>query len=281
MKKIVMIASLFILQSAYAENVIYKCTSNTGEVTYQNNAGDRTECSKTNFASFPNINFFKQDLPKSKDLNSGNVASNNMKTTNSIPVVSEEQRIRDSKRALILSQELAQEKEQLNTVSVMLKNLKDSNSKDSAQISQLEELKNSHVNNVTAIERELGNTKIIVNNNELKIEKASLPMPNNNQPMMITKAISPSSNSLPVALPTSIPTTLPLTLKKETVKQIPLTPISNTLKVKPVVETKPIVVEKSKDLSDKAILDDKRKNNKLGTSINYVSGLSGMSKIKN
>jgi long-chain acyl-CoA synthetase len=46
--------------------VIYKCTSDTGEITYQNNVGDRRECNKTNFASFPNINFFKSELPKAK-----------------------------------------------------------------------------------------------------------------------------------------------------------------------------------------------------------------------
>ena len=56
----------------------------------------------------------------------------------------------------------------------MLKNLKDSNSKDNSQINQLEELRTSHLNNINAIQRELGN-KSNNKTDELKIEKTVNP----------------------------------------------------------------------------------------------------------
>lgn len=273
MKRIFIISSLFLFHTAYADNVIYKCTSSTGEITYQNNMGDRNECTKTNFASFPSINFFKQDAPKAKPVNSNNstVANNSSEKNVSNNNVSEEQRIRDSKRALILTQELSQEKEQLNTVSLMLKNLKDTNSKDNNQISQLEELKNSHVNNITAIERELGNTKNIVKPTELKIEKASLEPNLNNQTMMVTKAVLPNKTLLPTSLPEA--QTVPVSTKKDAIKPVLTNNKPSLTSVKPV-ETKNI-----EDKNKSPI--DKRKSNSLGNNTSYVSGLSPMSKIKN
>lgn len=285
MKKILLIAGLFIIQHSYAQNVIYKCTTTTGETTYQNNVGDKSECTKTNFASFPNINFFKQEASKNKTTNTSSVTSNSMKTTTSSPIISDEQRIRDSKRALILTQELNQEKEQLSTVSLMLKNLKDSNSKDSAQISQLEELKNSHSNNINAIERELGNTKNIVKSEELKIEKAVIDNPSK-PAMMVTTAITPNGNKLPLSLPQSLPTPIPVVIKKD-ISNKNISPILKKEEVKTTANIESKIKNDTKS-SEKVIasttnsqLDDKRKKNNLGSSTNYASGLSGMSKIKN
>lgn len=272
MKKIILLSGLFLFQLAHADNVIYKCTSSTGEVTYQNNMGDKTECTKTNFASFPNINFFKTDnVKKSSSVSTSNAVNYSPeKNTN----ISEEQRIRDAKRALILTQELNQEKEQLNTVSSMLKNLKDSNSKDSTQISQLEELKTSHVNNITAIERELGTAKNVIKTPELKIEKANLEPNLNNHTMMVTKALTPNANILPTSLPDSPSVSAPI--KKETIS----VPKKEVIKAKNVPEVKSS--EKfSAVVTAQTTPSDKRKSNSLGNSVIYSSGLSGMSKLKN
>jgi hypothetical protein len=265
MKKIILCITLFITHSAFAENVIYKCTSSSGEVTYQNNAGDKSECEKTNFASFPSLNFFK---PEVKPKTNNKVVSSSKTENNVSSFVSDEQKIHDSKRALILNQELSQEKEQLNTVSNMLKNLKDSNSKDSSQITQLEELKNSHINNINAIQRELGTVKPSAKSEELKIEKtnSNIAPDLNNKKMIVTKSVpSPEKMNLPVSLPNES-SNVKVESHKNSTKNI-------------VVKKE---IQKKEDLNKK--IDNKnnesRKNNKLGTPIIYSSVLSNMSKIK-
>lgn len=289
MKKILLLSSLLLSNLTYADNVIYKCTSSTGEVTYQNNMGNKSECTKTNFASFPNINIFKADsLKKSLPHSSNTATGNNSLSANSSSEknnnVSEEQKIRDSKRILILTQELNQEKEQLNTVSVMLKNLKDTNSKDTNQMSQLEELKNSHVNNIAAIERELGTSKTVAKAPELKIEKATLEPNLNNSTMMVTK---------PLSAPTVLPTSLPKTpLNASTITKAPIS-ISKEENVQPNKVDKKLetnTVNKKNNVKSTTIIasnevsknphQDIRKNNSLGKTMTYSSGLSGMSKLK-
>lgn len=268
--------SLFLCHNVYAQNVIYKCTSSTGETTYQNNVGDKRECTKTNFGSFPNINIFSSDTPKNKT-NNTNIKSFPNVSNN----ISEEQRIRDAKRLLILTQELSQEKEQLNTVTAMLKNLKDTNSKDTTQVSQLEELKSSHINNVTAIERELGNAKNSSKMEDLKIEKATFGSNFNNQSMMTTSVISAnnSKNSLPMSLPEPIP--LPPLTKEELANN--KTIVSGEVKfnsIKPMI-VKPIQTIKPTLIIDKNVSTEKRKTNSLGNTNHYGSGLSNMPKTKN
>lgn len=269
MKKTFMIVTLFLFHNVYAQNVIYKCLSSTGEITYQNNVGDKKECTKTNFASYPSINFFKSDAPKK--LATVNSKSSGVKEVNiANSSVNEEQRLRDGKRSVILGQELSQEKEQLITVSEMLKNLKEVKSNDSGQINQLEELKLSHVNNITAIERELGSVKQVAKQEELKIEKANIQPNLNNQTMMVTTAIKPSFEKLlPMSLPQSLPDLVPaLVLKRETLIT------SNKDKDKETNYAK-------KELPDTIALNiEKRKANRLRTNLNVSSGLSSMSKIK-
>lgn len=190
MKKFIIIAGLLLSQNIYAQNVIYKCTSKTGEITYQNNSGDKSICSKTDLAAFSGISIYKSDVPKNKNPNISMAMLSNMSPIN----VNPEQRERDNKRAIILTKELQQEKEQFEVVSKMLKNLKDTDSKDTSQIAKLEELKNSHSNNVVAIER------------ELKASKSALRDPT-------TTALK---NGLPFALPE--PLDISSTLPKEFVK---------------------------------------------------------------
>lgn len=289
MKKILLLSGIFLSNLTYADNVIYKCTSSTGEVTYQNNMGNKNECTKTNFASFPNINIFKTDAVKKTASRSSNdnVGSNSIGTTlaqDKNTSIIEEQKLRDTKRVLILTQELNQEKEQLNTVSVMLKNLKDTNSKDSNQIAQLEQLKNSHLNNITAIERELGNSKNLVKVPELKIEKATLEPNLNSSSMMVTKALS-----APSMLPTSLPNTLPSSTNniKNNVVVIKNEPLKitkadnnlneNLINKKNTIKTSAIV---SSAKTPKNVNEELRRNNSLGKTMTYASGLSSMSKVK-
>lgn len=278
MKRLILSSCLLLFQVAYADNVIYKCTSSTGEITYQNNMGDKSECVKTNFASFPNINFFKSnDLKKSSPV--FHSTKENYTPTNNVNV-SEEQKIRDTKRILILTQELNQEQEQLNTVSAMLKNLTDTNSKDSVQISQLEELKTSHLNNIKAIKRELGTTKIVDNSGDLKIEKASLEPNLKDKTMMITKPLTPSSNDLPTSLPNTKPNinsvSLTTNLKKQNISIVK----KESIKPKTIQEIKH-VAKNEVITKDKLKMNEKRKSNSLGNTFVYSSGLSGMSKVKN
>ena len=282
MKKIFFIFILLNTSSAFAENVIYKCTSTTVEITYQNNSGEKNECVKTNFASFPNINVFKLDEQKIKKNNTiHNSEPENMTTKNSY---SDEQKIRDSKRALILSQELNQENEQLNTVATMLKNLKDSNSKDSTQISQLEELKKSHENNIASIQKELGNTKIIPASQDLKIEKTNTNTDFNNQSMIVTKAITPEKNT---QMSTSISNNVGLSNNKSVSKSSEL--LKKDIKNKVLTNTSTLSEDNiSNNLSsknDKNIKSDIKKSshkaNSLGSSvIIYNSGLQSMPKSK-
>lgn len=267
MKKIFLSMILCFSNFAFGENVIYKCTSSTGEITYQNNAGDKSECEKTNFASFPNINFFKQDS-KPKATNTNKTVSSSNKNETNTSFVSEEQKVRNSKRLLILNQELLQEKEQLNTVSNMLKNLKDSKSQDTSQISQLEELKNSHINNINAIQREIGIPKSI-NSGELRIEK---PI-NENTPTLNNKMVTTKANTinLPLSLPSDNNTEKKtknndVNIHKQTIKKT-----ENIISPKKEIETNAITSPEKKEI---------KKTNKLGSPIIYSSGLSKMSKIK-
>lgn len=289
MKKLLLLSGLFLSNLTYADNVIYKCTSSTGEVTYQNNMGNKNECTKTNFASFPNINIFKADsVKKTTSHSSNNNGGSNFIGTNVAQEknnnISEDQKLRDTKRVLILTQELNQEKEQLNTVSLMLKNLKDTNSKDTNQIAQLEELKNSHVNNITAIERELGNSKNLVKVPELKIEKATLEPNLNSSTMMVTKALS-----APSMLPTSLPNTTSssnnniknnvVVIKNEPLKIIkPVNNLNeNSINKKNTIKTSAMI---SSPKTSKNVNEELRRSNSLGKSMTYASGLSGMSKVK-
>lgn len=293
MKKLLVLSGFLMCNLTYADNVIYKCTSSTGEVTYQNNMGNKSECTKTNFASFPNINIFKSDNFKKTGTHSSNNSSNinsSGATTSSSDKnnnLSEEQKVRDSKRVLILTQELNQEKEQLNTVSTMLKNLKETNSKDTTQIAQLEELKTSHVNNITAIERELGNAKPVVKVPELKIEKATLEPNLNNSTMMVTKALT-----APASLPTSLPPTITPSLSKIKPSVIQKPEVIQSNKIEQKKDISNVVIDNKKNTSVKNMVviasvnssknthEEIRKNNSLGKTTNYSSGLSGMSKIK-
>ena len=287
MKKIVLCISLCFSHFAFAENVIYKCTSNTGEVTYQNNAGDKNECEKTNFASFPSINFFKQDSkPKvtnnSKNISTpsknDNVASNNF--------VSEEQKVRDTKRSLILNQELAQEKEQLTTVSNMLKNLKDSNSKDNSQINQLEELRTSHLNNINAIQRELGTFKPSNKTDELKIEKAGNQNSSNlnNNKMIVTQSKNTTNTmNLPISLPNEMSEkSTKVNSKVNTTSNKVIVPVKQENKITTIQkDEKPSVITKEViNNVNQTPTKEVKKTNKLGSPIIYSSGLTNMSKIK-
>ena len=286
MKKIILCISLCFSHFAVAENVIYKCTSSAGEVTYQNNSGDKNECEKTNFASFPSINFFKQDS-KTKIINNSKKISASSKSDNAVSntFVSEEQKTRDTKRSLILNQELAQEKEQLTTVSNMLKNLKDSNSKDNSQINQLEELRTSHLNNINAIQRELGN-KSNNKTDELKIEKTVNPnIPNlNNNKMIVTQSKNTTNSmNLPISLPNEM-------IEKSTTVNQKVNSNSNKAIVPVKKDNKIITVQKNEKTStiQKELINninqtstkEIKKTNKLGSPIVYSSGLSNMSKIK-
>lgn len=293
MKKLLLLSGFLFTNLTYANNVIYKCTSSTGEITYQNNMGNKSECTKTNFASFPNINIFKADSIKKTASNSGTQGTKLHSTTANLEKennnnVSNEQKLRDTKRSLILTQELNQEKEQLHTLSIMLKNLKDTNSKDSTQIAQLEELKNSHINNITAIERELGKSKTLVNAPELQIEKAILEPNINNSSMMVTKALTAPS-MLPTALPNTINSSIDniknTVIAKET-KTIQFNSLNNNIKNNSYEDVK---IKQSKIITTPVVSsmntakvsnEEFRRKNNLGKTMSYSSGLSGMTKVK-
>jgi hypothetical protein len=153
---------------SFADNIIYKCTSSTGEITYQNS--NSSNCNKTDLANFDTFNSYKtiKSVNTSPVLNKSTSSNTDMKIT-------EDQKSRDDKRGIILNKELDLEKEQLNTVTNMLQNLKNISSTDTSQINQLNELRTTHENNIIALSRELGiknSSKESAKDSVLKIEKA-------------------------------------------------------------------------------------------------------------
>lgn len=143
--------------TSYAQGEIFKCVDSNGNITYANDNSFGV-CQKTNLGQ----------IDKGRIINK--VPSDNK----------EESQNREQKRAAILKGELTQEKNQLQSVSEMLKK-----TNDSEQIKKLNELEAMHRRNVNALQKELGKTSDV-----------ELLLPSNiNQPNV-------SNKDLPIGLPT-------------------------------------------------------------------------------
>jgi hypothetical protein len=150
MKKISLLVLCLFASTSYAQSIVYKCTDSSGNISYTNNKG--MGCSRTDLADpekssamvIRNDRAFKKlDTSGFAGLGNTNVAVNN-----------DEQRFRDSKRQLILSHELDDEKQQLDTVNSMLKNA--NGSQDSQQVAQLTEMQQTHMKNIADLQKQLG-----------------------------------------------------------------------------------------------------------------------------
>lgn len=146
-KKIIFLLLSTLSIQSFAQGIIYKCTDSDGNVAYINESKSNSNCEKTNLAKVDKSTIINKTTPtnNSPTINIG-VGDNN--------VVNEEQKIRDQKRAIILQNELTQEKSQLKTVIDMLAKLKSVD--DEAQISKLKNMVDAHKRNIASLEKELG-----------------------------------------------------------------------------------------------------------------------------
>lgn len=147
----------FITTNVSAQDMVYKCTDNQGNVTYLNGSPSKapnSSCNKTelgNIEQYPTVS----NTSKTKNIISNpNIGSgNNGIVQASMMIKDPEQIIRDTKRQLVLNRELENEKEQLSTVVDMLKKV---SSQDIEQSNQLKEMEATHQRNIGSLEKELG-----------------------------------------------------------------------------------------------------------------------------
>lgn len=147
-KKIIFLFLSTLSIQSFAQGIIYKCTDSEGNIAYMNESKSNSNCEKTNLAKVDKSTIINKATP----INTNNPATINIGVGDN--VVSEEQKIRDQKRAVILQNELAQEKSQLKTVVDMLSKLKSTD--DENQISQLKNMVDAHKRNIASLEKELG-----------------------------------------------------------------------------------------------------------------------------
>lgn len=134
-----------ISSTAFAQNVIYKCTDSDGNISYLNEPSNKN-CEKTNLA--------KVDKSGTLNKTTSIAQPNNVPPSVNINISNNEQVVKDQKRLLILQGELEQEKNQLKTVSEMLKKVE--KSADAEQIAQLQKMVDAHKRNILALEKEIG-----------------------------------------------------------------------------------------------------------------------------
>lgn len=154
---------------AFAQGVIYKCTDSSGEVSYSTEA-QSSKCEKTNLAK----------IDKGNIINKPSVLTNSSTNNSEVKVPGSEQIIRDQKRFVILQGELTQEKSLLKTILEMLSKAEKN---DTAQLSQLKKMEDTHKRNIAALEKELG----------LKGD------------IQLSSTSTPKTNNIPSGLPFSLP----------------------------------------------------------------------------
>lgn len=204
-KKFIYVLTLCLFSPlSYAENTIFKCIDSDGNTSYLNSKNNNSNCSKTDLANVDKI----PTISSSKIKSLPSFSNNNSMLNSSIK--DEEQQVRDTKRLLVLKKELSDEQEQLDTVNNMIQK---TDSKDATQLNKLKEMQTLHQQNITALNKELGNVK-----------------PANLLPVIVT-----SSNNPPSFLPTSLPANVNV-LNTNT----PSKPIKNLTKVNSIIRP-PIV----------------------------------------
>lgn len=201
MKSFFIFGLLLICSTTHAaENIIYKCyNETTGQTSYLNVSRNQAgKCQKTNLATIDQLSAARaaQLMKNTTSSNQGSVV-----VTNTTP----EQVARDGKRELILLKELAAEKEQLTTVDGMLKN---ANSKDTEQISKLNEMKQTHQRNIEALEKEIGPRAKELAKNPLP-EVNSLSNNKGEKISMQSATELQNKDNLPIGLPDGFKVTTP------------------------------------------------------------------------
>jgi vacuolar-type H+-ATPase subunit I/STV1 len=171
MKKIILLFLLLNTTTAIAsqnKNVIFKCVDSHGDISYLNgNIAKNYNCLRTELADvdkYDTVTVNGQNNNQKKNIPSSVSSSKNMVTTTGEIISNDEQKIRETKRDLVLKNELNDENEQLSSVNAMLQKI---TTKDSDQYNQLKDMQNTHNQNIASLEKELGiNTSkklIIVN----------------------------------------------------------------------------------------------------------------------
>ena len=149
MRKLLVPILMALSTQVYAQNVIFKCVDNEGNTTYLNVTSAKSgSCTRTDLAQIDKLSIVESSGKSMKSSSAGPIT---------MVIKDDEQRIRDSKRQLILTSELNDEKEQLETVNNMLKNV---NAQDSGQSSQLLEMQQTHQKNIASLEKELGKSTL-------------------------------------------------------------------------------------------------------------------------
>jgi hypothetical protein len=170
MKKLFLLSIMFVSELSFSQGVVYKCVDSEGMITYQNSSENKDlKCDKTSLGNVENLSIYKpiSSIEKKESPKDNKEISSTKSLNAENPSV-------DEGRKKILTKELSGEKDELVTVISMLDNLKKSlgdkiDEKVSQQIKMLQDLKLTHENNISSLEKELGLNKSAPNN--LKITK--------------------------------------------------------------------------------------------------------------
>ncbi len=188
-KKFIFILLLSISIPTFAQGVIYKCTDSDGNITYINETNiSGKQCEKTNLAKIDKGNtlnkptvFVDPNQPKSNNNSNSNIDNS-------------EQILRDQKRKTILQEELNQEKNQLKTVTDMLKNIKEGN--ENNEFLQLKKMEEAHKRNIAALEKDIGPKEISVNSSQAnQMAPKGLPFTLPTDVQLVTPPNMPQVNS--------------------------------------------------------------------------------------
>lgn len=181
---------LFILLSqlainfTFAQSTIFKCIDSEGGISYTSDKNNN--CEKTSLGNF-NKSTILNKLPGISSIKTPNISGDH--------VVSDEQKIKDQKRSMILQNELNQEKNELQTVSDMLKKI-DKNG-DEKQINQLKSMEELHKKNIASIQKELGISKsvemIAVTPRQPLVKGLPLSMPNEDEQQKLIASVAPNN----------------------------------------------------------------------------------------
>jgi septal ring factor EnvC (AmiA/AmiB activator) len=126
---------------------IYKCVDENGVVSYVNIGIINKNCKKTSLTKIDKIGVVKANKFVKSDF-SGEEFSKDKSVVKNL-------KEKENKRKAVLKQELQDEKDQLSTVSGMLKNIDKTNKDNAPQIHHLEEMIDQHQKNINVLETEI------------------------------------------------------------------------------------------------------------------------------
>lgn len=234
--------------SVNASNTIFKCVNpSDGSVTYLNTfEGNSGKCKQTDLATIDKLSTVSS---------MGRTQIRSTTGTASSITVTNDQVIRDAKRELILNKELTSEKEQLNIVNNMLKNV---NANDKEQLNKLKEMQQTHQRNINSLQKELGvakaNASKPVTNTVTKVNppkelKVINTLSDNNGEVIKMKETSVVNNSNNQGI-------LPVTLPQENTEEESLSVVNNNLNIEEKEIEPPVVKEPPREKTLQEKLND-------------------------